>query len=87
MPREARDGRSGDVYGWSYAAEGRTSESGECPGMDALEIAPAFPVYPPSLAVVCRGRMDAQERRICRMNSLVGQGPTLLQMEQKVSCQ
>jgi len=50
----SRDGR--------YVAGAWLRRSDECPGMEVQEIAPAFPALPPSMAVVRRGRMDAQER-------------------------
>ena len=40
-----------------------------CPWMDGQKIAPAFSAVPPSMAVVFRGRMDAQERRLKRTDS------------------
>jgi len=56
--RMSRDGR--------YAAGAWMRRSGECPGTDGQKIAPAFSALPPSMAVVCRGRMDAQKRRMSR---------------------
>jgi hypothetical protein len=47
-----------------YAAGAWMRRSGECSGMNGQKIAPAFSALPPSLAVVCRGRMDAQERLV-----------------------
>jgi len=38
--------------------------------MNGQKIAPAFSALPPSLAGVLRGRMDARERRMFRMNGM-----------------